>query len=87
MEHRVAVPDAFGVQGEERLGTDFTNFAQIKGDPQFIDTLDYIFISPAVEVKEVMHLPHRNDVKGPFPSKAEPSDHIMLAATLTVKGK
>ena len=34
-----------------------------------------------------MHLPHRNDVKGPFPSKAEPSDHIMLAATLTVKGK
>jgi mRNA deadenylase 3'-5' endonuclease subunit Ccr4 len=66
---------------------DFTNFAQIKDDPQFIDTLDYIFISPAVEVKEVMPLPHRNDVKGPFPSKAEPSDHIMLAATLTVKGK
>jgi len=66
---------------------DFTNFAQIKDDPQFIDTLDYIFVSPAVEVKEVMPLPHRNDVKGPFPSKAEPSDHIMLAATLTVKGK
>jgi 2',5'-phosphodiesterase len=28
----------------------FTNFAQIKDDPQFIDTLDYIFVSPTVKV-------------------------------------
>jgi 2',5'-phosphodiesterase len=66
---------------------DFTNFAQIKDDPQFIDTLDYIFISPTVDVAEVMPLPHRSEVKGPFPSAVEPSDHILLAATVRVPGK
>ena len=63
---------------------DFTNFAQIKDDPQFIDTLDYIFISPKIEVAEVLQLPHRSEVKGPFPAPDEPSDHILLAATLRV---
>ena len=66
---------------------DFTNHAQIKDDEPFIDTLDYIFVSPTVQVKEVVTLPHRNDVKGPFPSKTEPSDHILLAATLTIPAK
>ena len=63
---------------------DFTNFAQIKDDPPFIDTLDYIFISQSVEVSEVMPLPHRSEVKGPFPAPDEPSDHILLAATLRI---
>jgi len=66
---------------------DFTNFAQIKDDPQFIDCLDYIFISPGVEVAEVMQLPHRSEVKGPFPAPNEPSDHILLAATLRIPGQ
>ena len=65
---------------------DFTNFAQIKDDPQFIDTLDYIFISPTVEVSQVLPLPHRSEVKGPFPAPDEPSDHILLAATIRVPG-
>ena len=71
------------------LGTepDFTNHARIKDDEPFVDTLDYIFVSPTVTVKEVAQLPHRDDVKGPFPSKTEPSDHILLQATLTVPGR
>ena len=63
---------------------DFTNHARIKDDPPFIDTLDYIFISPTMEVAEVLPLPHRDEVKGPFPAPDEPSDHILLAATLRV---
>ena len=71
------------------LGTepDLTNHARIKDDEPFVDTLDYIFVSPTVTVKEVAQLPHRDDVKGPFPSKTEPSDHILLQATLTVPGR
>ena len=66
---------------------DFTNFAQIKDDPQFIDTLDYIFISPTVEVAEFLPLPNRSEVKGPFPAPDEPSDHILLAATIRIPSK
>lgn len=67
------------VNGEE---PNFTNNAQIKDDEPFIDTLDYIFVTDDVEVVDVLELPHRDDVKGPFPTETEPSDHIMLAATI-----
>jgi len=63
----------------------FTNNAQIKDDDPFIDTLDYIFVTDDIEVVDVLELPHRDDVKGPFPTETEPSDHIMLAATIRVK--
>ena len=39
---------------------------------------------PTMEVAEVLPLPHRDEVKGPFPAPDEPSDHILLAATLRV---
>jgi len=35
-------------------------------------------------VAEVLALPHRDAVKGPFPNPDEPSDHIMIAATVTI---
>lgn len=63
---------------------DFTNHARIKDDDPFIDTLDYIFVSPAIDVVDVLPLPNRGEVKGPFPAPEEPSDHILLAATLRV---
>ena len=63
----------------------FTNNARIKDDEPFIDTLDYIFVTDDVEVLDVLDLPHRDEVKGPFPAATEPSDHIMLAATVLVK--
>ena len=59
--------------------------ARIKDDDPFIDTLDYIFVTDDVEVVDVLDLPHRDQVKGPFPAATEPSDHIMLAATIRVK--
>lgn len=61
---------------------DFTNHAQIRDDEPFIGTLDYIFLSPGWEVSGVKSIPHRNDAGGPFPTEAEPSDHVLIAADL-----
>lgn len=63
---------------------DFTNYARIKEDDPFIDTLDYIFLSEEWKVKSVKELPHRDGSGGPFPNldKGEPSDHILIAANL-----
>jgi mRNA deadenylase 3'-5' endonuclease subunit Ccr4 len=57
---------------------------QIRGTPKlFIDTLDYIFLSPQWSVQEVPALPHRDGANGPFPNENEPSDHLLIAAELT----
>ncbi|KAK3241996.1 hypothetical protein CYMTET_48292 [Cymbomonas tetramitiformis] len=64
---------------------DFTNYAKTKADTEpFIGTLDYIFVSARWWiVKEVSGLPTRDSVTdGPFPNANEPSDHIMIAATI-----
>ena len=60
---------------------DFTNNAQIRNDPPFVETLDYIFISPSLSVKEVVPLKSRDEVNGPLPNDDEPSDHILIGAT------
>lgn len=69
---------------KEILGTepDFTNFARVEENPVFIETLDYIFCSDSVDVVDVIRLPHRDAVRGPYPVPSEPSDHVMVGATL-----
>ena len=70
------------VNGEE---PDFTNYAKIKDDEPFIDTLDYIFVTENIRVDAVAPLKHRDEVTdGPYPSENEPSDHVLLAADVTV---
>lgn len=73
---------------------DFTNYAAPRaafdeGGEVFIDTLDYIFLSPEWTVKDMTQVPSRETVKGPFPNLEdavrEPSDHILLAAKLELK--
>ena len=66
---------------------DFTNYAQVKNDPVFIATLDYIFLSRHWSVSSVTPLPHRMDVRGPLPNEQEPSDHILLAAELKLNAQ
>lgn len=65
---------------------DFTNYAHTRGrsDP-FIDTLDFIFLSEQWQVSAVRELAHRDGSGGPFPNldKDEPSDHVMIAASLS----
>ena len=68
------------------------------GDTPFIDTLDYIFISPnhddddneygnRIVVRNVLPLPHRDEVMkdGPYPNAVEPSDHVLIAADLDIQ--
>jgi mRNA deadenylase 3'-5' endonuclease subunit Ccr4 len=61
---------------------DFTNYARVKEDDPFIDTLDYIFLSNGWKVVGVQKIPHRKDVDGPFPNETEPSDHVLISADL-----
>jgi 2',5'-phosphodiesterase len=61
---------------------DFTNYARVREDEPFIDTLDYIFVSKNVEPISVQTLPARETAGGPYPNEHEPSDHIMIASTL-----
>lgn len=62
---------------------DFTNYAQTESGPPFIDTLDYLFCSPDVDVVDVLRLPHRKAVvKGPYPTPSEPSDHCLIGCTV-----
>lgn len=61
---------------------DFTNYAKVEGQPTFIETLDYIFCTSSIDVVDVIRLPNRDAVQGPFPDASEPSDHVMIGATL-----
>jgi 2',5'-phosphodiesterase len=63
---------------------DFTNNARIRDEDPFVDTLDYIFVSPEWAVDSVDALPLRSEIEGPFPSASEPSDHLLLAADLSL---
>lgn len=72
---------------KERLGAEprFTNYNKFRGGAPFIDTLDYIFCAPGVVVEDVLPLPaDPEQVAGPFPTETEPSDHLMVAATVSV---
>jgi len=62
----------------------FTNWSQVKNDPVFKDTLDFIFLSDHKrwQVQSVRDL--STITNGPFPNKSEPSDHLLLAATLSL---
>ena len=66
------------VNGQE---PDFTNYAKVNDDPAFIETLDYLFYGNGLRAEACVPTPHRSDVQGPFPTEAEPSDHILLGAT------
>lgn len=63
---------------------DFTNYAKVRDDPIFIETLDYMFLSDEWNVTSVEPLPNRDEVEGPLPNAEEPSDHILIAAELAL---
>lgn len=67
----------------------FTNYAWSDWDKEgpFQETLDYIFVSANVACEGVKPLPATKDevrLQSPsgFPTKAEPSDHVLIAADL-----
>lgn len=48
----------------------------------FIGTLDYIFLSENVKVLGVKDTPSMDNWKGVYPDENEPSDHVLIAASL-----
>jgi len=62
----------------------FTNYSQDSvNDKLFIDVLDYIFISEHWQVLSTEELPETvNKYKTPLPDDEEPSDHLLIGATL-----
>ena len=64
----------------------FTNFA-VNNNVPFCDTLDYIFLSHDWQVDSVLQLPHRDEILGPLPSEVEPSDHLLISATVSLPSR
>jgi mRNA deadenylase 3'-5' endonuclease subunit Ccr4 len=48
----------------------------------FIGTLDYIFLSDEWKVKAVKETPKKEGLEGVYPDEQEPSDHVVIAASL-----
>jgi endonuclease/exonuclease/phosphatase family metal-dependent hydrolase len=64
----------------------FTNWSWVKDTDEFLDVLDYVFVSGEVQVLDADELPARDELAGggPLPSACQPSDHLLVAATLRV---
>ena len=71
-------------QGRE---PDFTNYAKVRNEEPFIGTLDYIFLSKEWEIIRVEPLPTVGSVNGPLPNRTQPSDHILIAAQISLLRK
>jgi 2',5'-phosphodiesterase len=78
--HVKPMRSAYAVKNGREPG--FTNHARVGDDPVFTETLDYIFLSPHWTVESVVTLPDRADPQRPFPNNQEPSDHVLLGASL-----
>ena len=71
------------MNGEE---PEFTNNAHngAMNAESFIGTLDYIFLSDEWKVKGVEETPKKEGLKGVYPDEEEPSDHVLIAASLDI---
>jgi len=71
------------LNGEE---PEFTNNAHngAMNAESFIGTLDYIFLSDEWKVKSVQETPKKEGLKGVYPDEEEPSDHVLIAASLNI---
>jgi len=70
----------------------FTNYASRRSPdgPDFMETLDYIFYSREhFNAEEVITLPTEAEAvkAGVCPNVTEPSDHLLIGATLTLASK
>jgi len=63
----------------------YTNYAHCGNEPQtFVGTIDYIFCSENIGVSSVIPIATFEDGKTELcPNETEPSDHLLIGATLT----
>lgn len=64
---------------------EFTNYVTMPDGEEFCETLDYVFHSSDVETVEVLPLPPKAEAP-PMPWADEPSDHLLIGATLRIPG-
>ncbi len=87
---KLTIPSPMKSAYAKRLGKDpnFTIDTVTSWNGAFTGTLDYIWVSPEFDVEKIIALPKTtNEAFGPFPNSAEPSDHLMVGATLSIKIK
>jgi endonuclease/exonuclease/phosphatase family metal-dependent hydrolase len=58
----------------------YTNNAQVRDNPRFVECLDYIFMSKDWTVKFASKIEKLEDEK-PFPDEKNPSDHVPISIT------
>ena len=65
---------------------EFTNNAHngAMNAESFIGTLDYIFLSDEWKVEDVKDTPKQDELEGVYPDAEEPSDHVVIAASLKI---
>lgn len=70
----------------EVLGTEpeLTNWSHMGNNGEFVGCLDYIFFTHGLQPMTVVEIPPKEQLKGPFPSAEEPSDHLLVGATFSV---
>lgn len=61
----------------------FTTYTCTRTERDFIATIDYIFVSPEINLLCVFH-PDQGQVQNPLPSDWEPSDHLMVCALIQI---
>ena len=71
----------YEVHGKEPQFTNNAHNGALNAE-SFIGTLDYIFLSENIKVVDVKDTPSMDDWKGVYPDENEPSDHVMIAASL-----
>jgi mRNA deadenylase 3'-5' endonuclease subunit Ccr4 len=79
---KVLLQSAYAIHSEE---PEVTNYASTEGKPCFCGTLDYIFMSPGFKCISTEELPTLAYLKGrcdSLPNATEPSDHLLIGATL-----
>jgi mRNA deadenylase 3'-5' endonuclease subunit Ccr4 len=71
---------AYALKGGEPA---YTCSSEIKSKPFFQGTIDYIFLSDKWKVTDVLPVPTLGDTES-IPNATEPSDHVMIGATLSL---
>jgi 2',5'-phosphodiesterase len=68
----------YEVQGEE---PELTNWSCIGDNGEFDGCLDYVFYSDGLRPNSVIPLQAKCEMRGPLPTEAEPSDHVLVGSS------
>jgi len=73
----------FELNGEEPEFTNASHNGAMNAE-SFIGTLDYVFMSDEWKVLQVKDTPKKEKLEGVYPNAEEPSDHVLIAASIEI---